>query len=154
MYTIKKRFGEYPFAHRQHNHQGHCAFVHGHNWQFEIELTADKLDYNGFVYDFGKFKELKKWFTHMFDHTLLINIDDPMRGWFEENQIQGNVLVRERVWDLRIIPCGSAEELARFVFEHVQTYLATHDAECVSVTVYEDGKNSATYFEGPATWKK
>lgn len=136
MYTITKKFGSYPFAHRQHNHDGHCALVHGHNWYFEITLTSDKLDKNGFVYDFGKFKKLKKWFDYMFDHTLLINADDPELPFFQSNT---------KYWALRIVDCGSAENLAEFVFKHVEKYLQDSDATIVSCSAFEDEKNSATY---------
>lgn len=136
MYTITKKFGSYPFAHRQHNHEGHCALVHGHNWFFEITLTSKTLDENGFVYDFGKFKELKKWFDYTFDHTLLINADDPELPFFESNK---------KYWALRVVECGSAERLAEYVFKHVETYLQGSGATILSCTAYEDEKNSATY---------
>lgn len=136
MYTITKKFGSYPFAHRQHNHNGHCALVHGHNWYFEITLMSDELDENGFVYDFGKFKDLKQWFNYMFDHTLLINADDPELPFFQQN---------EKYWSLRIIDCGSAELLAKMIYEYVEEYLNDSKAKIVSCTVFEDEKNSSTY---------
>ena len=143
MYQISKTFGEYPFGHRQHMHDGHCKFVHGHNWRFRIEMQSETLDQNGFVYDFGKFKELKKWFDYMFDHTLLINGDDPMIDFFKENEIVNNC----KIWDMRIVPSGSAENLAKYIYEHIeQEYIQkTSKYRLVSVTVLEDSKNTATY---------
>lgn len=141
MFYIEKTFGEYPFAHRQHTHDGHCRFVHGHNWRFTLKLTAKQLDENGFIYDFGKFKTLKSWFNNMFDHTILINDDDPLKNWFlEHKEVMGYT-----IFDIRIVPSGSAENLAEFIAKHVQNYLLTSKAKLVSVTVHEDNKNSATY---------
>lgn len=82
MHRVTKVFKGYPFAHRQHTHDGHCRLIHGHNWDFEIALEADQLDENGFVYDFGKFGWLKEWLENMFDHTLLLNKDDPQLNFF------------------------------------------------------------------------
>jgi len=39
MITCTKKFGEYPFAHRQPLHDGMCKLVHGHNWTFEVEFV-------------------------------------------------------------------------------------------------------------------
>lgn len=76
MYQIRKKFGPYPAAHKQHLHKGHCRLVHGHNWTFEIKLQSTAVDQNGFVYDFGEFKALKATFEQVFDHTFLINSAD------------------------------------------------------------------------------
>ena len=142
MYKITKTFGEYPFAHRQHVHRGHCKYVHGHNWRFKVELESETLDENGFVYDFGNFKDLKKWFEEMFDHTLLINHDDPMKDWFVDNAKQDCGLI----WDLRIVDSGSAEKLAEFVGFYIIGYLAEYlDVRLISVTVMEDNKNAAIW---------
>ena len=56
MITCTKRYDNLPFAHRQPNHEGHCSLIHGHNWSFEFEFKASKLDGNGFVIDFGDLK--------------------------------------------------------------------------------------------------
>ena len=42
--TCSKRYSDIPFAHRQHKHDGHCAFIHGHNWAFELTFVATSLD--------------------------------------------------------------------------------------------------------------
>jgi len=139
MYQIKKKFGPYPFAHRQHKHNGHCSFVHGHNWYFEVILEGDELDDVGFVYDFGKFKRFKHWLEYMFDHTLLINKDDPNIDDFIERNGE--------LWDMREVDGGSSELIAKTVFEFLHALLNnTMDSDkLVSVRVIEDEKNSAIY---------
>lgn len=152
MYTITKKYKDFPAAHRQHRHDGHCAHVHGHNWSFEFTFASDHLDENGFVMDFGKMRFIKDWLTEMFDHTLLINENDPEARFFLDHHIGGG----KRLWDVRIIPNGSAEDLAQYVWMNISDI--TQDVwneegyegpcpELISVTVYEDDKNCATFIK-------
>jgi 6-pyruvoyltetrahydropterin/6-carboxytetrahydropterin synthase len=142
MYHIKKRFNAFPFAHRQWTHDGHCAFVHGHNWNFIVELKSETLDDNGFVYDFGKFKTFKVWLADMFDHTCLINSNDPELERMES-------LAADNLIDLRIVTSCSCEGLAEMIYDHLEHTVeddgSRYGAKLVSVTVEEDYKNSATY---------
>lgn len=144
MHKIKKVFKDYPFAHRQPTHDGHCKLVHGHNWDFEIVLECDELDGNGFVYDFGKFKWLRSWFEKMFDHTCLINEDDPELSLFKVLESQG-------LLDLRVVKSCSSEGLAELVYEELRMRLSG-DPDCKQrgvkvsyVMVHEDVHNSAIY---------
>ena len=57
--TCTKTYFDVPFAHRQHLHDGHCSFVHGHNWDIRVTFGCERTDENGFVVDFGKLKFLK-----------------------------------------------------------------------------------------------
>ena len=54
-----KAYSGIPFAHRAPFHDGHCRFVHGHNWGFVFTFKSITNDINNFVFDFGKLKELK-----------------------------------------------------------------------------------------------
>lgn len=161
MYQIKKKFAGYPFAHRQPNHSGHCKLIHGHNWDFEICLESQTLDENGFVYDFGKFKWLKEWLEDMFDHTLLLNQDDPelryltrvLRNQLDDEMIAGKVPEVTQFAKIHIVPCCSSEGLAKYVYDYIENHFETPPQtelgiKVVSVTVYEDDKNQATYFGG------
>ena len=141
---ITKRFGEYPFAHRQPTHAGHCAQVHGHGWVFDVSFTSDRTDESGFIVDFGKMDALKARFTEMFDHTLLISKSDPKLGVFLALHQEGLASVVQ-------VDDGSCEGLARLVFfETVRWIVACPDlvergVKVVSVTCHEDSKNSATH---------
>ena len=151
MYTITKKYKDFPAAHRQHNHDGHCAYVHGHNWSFELTFASDHLDENGFVMDFGKMKFIKEWLTEMFDHTLLINENDPEIDHFLNHDVHGGK--GKQLWDVRVIPNGSAEDLAGLVFDEVSILMEERRQdnrplpELISVTVYEDDKNCATFIK-------
>lgn len=148
--TCTKMFPEFPFAHRQHNHDGHCAFIHGHNWDFGLTFAADKLDENEFVVDFGKLKWIRSWLTERFDHTLLLNEDDPHLAYLEDHLTPclSNQTGACFAKIIRVPNCG-AEGLGRWVLEQLNQAFAADPAyrarnvHVQSVTVYEDSKNSA-----------
>lgn len=157
MTTCKKKFLELPFAHRQHNHDGHCALIHGHNWTFEFTFAADRLDANEFVVDFGRLKWLRAWLEERFDHTLLLNRDDPhlelLERMLTENLLNPGCCAFAKI--VAVPNCG-AEGLARWVLEQVNKEFehlgqSTHPdylerrVHVAAVTVYEDSRNSATY---------
>ena len=140
MLTITKKFTDIPFGHRQAKHDGHCRWGHGHDWAFELTFTAEKLDENGFVIDFGKMGFLKDYFLGTYDHSFLISKDDPARETFE--QMDAADLIR-----LRVVEDCSCEGLAVKLFSECNrlTNSATQGRVMVTkVTVYEDSKNSAT----------
>jgi 6-pyruvoyltetrahydropterin/6-carboxytetrahydropterin synthase len=138
--TCKKRFSDYPFSHRQPRHDGHCAWLHGHNWDFEIEFSASELDDNGFVIDFGKMAFIKEFLTKYFDHTFVIPEDDAQIHIWED-------LCKKNLIDLKIVPDASAEGLAVWIMNKVNDLVMNHTNNRVHVslvTVWEDSKNSAT----------
>lgn len=150
MITCTKKFENFPFAHRQHNHDGHCRLIHGHNWSFEFEFVTNTPDGNGFVIDFGKMSWLKVWLADHFDHTLVLNKDDPMLGHLTRSLTSSPLMFSPGYNLAKIItvPNGGAEGLARYVFDCVNSLLQDETNARVflkRVTVFEDSKNSATY---------
>jgi 6-pyruvoyltetrahydropterin/6-carboxytetrahydropterin synthase len=157
MFTCTKKFTDFPFAHRQHNHGGHCRFIHGHNWAFEFTFASRERDRNGFVVDFGDLKWIKDFLTDMFDHTLVLNLDDPALGYLkaalvpEQEAVSlafNTPLLAHPFADIRVVPNAGAEGLADFVFEEINRRILSYTNErvfLVSVTVFEDSKNSATF---------
>ncbi|QDP54822.1 MAG: putative 6-carboxy-5 6 7 8-tetrahydropterin synthase [Prokaryotic dsDNA virus sp.] len=144
--TITKRYENLPAAHRQPNHDGHCRLIHGHNWAFDITLQCVKLDENGFVVDVGKMKLIRSWLENRFDHTLLLNADDPIRG-------ESQLAVLQQLSKVVIVDNCGMEGLARYVLEHVNILIEhaleledwkERGVQVVSVTCFEDTKNSAT----------
>ena len=153
--TCSKVFGEFPFAHRQHNHDGHCALIHGHNWNFKITFAADKLDLNEFVVDFGKLKWIRSWLDSNFDHTLVLNADDPLLEYLK------NGLLSKSLAKIVEVPNGGAEGLARWILEQLNAALSGTSAgvpqewvdrhvRVIAVEVFEDSKNSARVSLEPA----
>lgn len=157
-HVITKDFGKYPAAHRQFSHAGHCRFVHGHDWGFEVCLASvsdadgavvnSGLDDNGFVFDFGQFQPIKEWLRQMFDHTCLISEADPQLATFRELNEQG--LIR-----LIVLPSVSCEGLAVLFFRAMVDFTVKQGVadrvQVRSVTVHEDDKNSVTYSESTPT---
>lgn len=142
--TVTKRYENLKAAHRQWKHPGHCKFVHGENWSFEIMFSADKVDSCGFVVDFGRLRPLRYALDSWFDHTLLIDEDDPERMRFEQ-------LDADKLCDIRVVKSCSAEGLAELVFL-IATQIIENNAdmrergvEVRRVVCFEDNKNSATY---------
>ena len=144
--TCTKIYSDMPFAHRQWRHDGHCALIHGHNWTFEITFSANQLDVNGFVVDFGKLKPLKSWLDSMFDHTLVLSADDPQLAMLKHN-LQSNCFAK-----VVAVPNCGAEGLARYLFHQINERLDivvadydVRDVQVYRVVVREDSKNFATY---------
>lgn len=141
MITCTKRFGEYPAAHRQPDHDGHCALIHGHNWSFEITFGAKERDINGFVVDFGKLGFVKDFLAEHFDHTMLVRTNDPKREVFEQ-------MAKDNLLWLYVMPDVSCEGLAEWVWQEVSKLVSSHTSGrvlVVKVVCFEDLKNSATY---------
>jgi len=159
--TITKLFPEFPFAHRQPAHDGHCALLHGHNWSLEFTFACETPEEGtGFVVDFGKLKTLRKWLEDRFDHTLVLNETDPFLEYFQEQleEVRFNCTSPSSVELAKIIPVPdcSCEGLAQWLLVEINKQFfelggVKADLDCVrrkvqvtKVTVYEDSKNSAT----------
>lgn len=149
MHTVTKSYRDLPAAHRQPKHDGHCRWIHGHSWGFDITFTCGELDENGFVIDVGKLGVVKDFLEDTFDHTLLLNVDDPFR-----NEITEFVLsYRDDLAKIRAVPNCGMEGLAEYVYVMVvglidaESFDVTfrRNLRVVEVTCWEDSKNSATY---------
>mgnify|MGYP003660852276 CR=1 FL=1 len=151
--TITKRYTNLPFGHRQPNHDGHCRFIHGHNWAFEFEFDCDELEpKTGFVVDFGKLKAWKGKLEAAFDHTLVLNEDDPLAVLLEEAQSRLAASIDVGKWlELVTVNDCSCEGIAVHTFTELnewlgnQNDLAMRGVRCIRCTVFEDDKNSATF---------
>jgi 6-pyruvoyltetrahydropterin/6-carboxytetrahydropterin synthase len=150
MYTCTKKFANFPFAHRQPAHKGHCSLIHGHNWAFVFTFGCKHLEPGTeFVVDFGDLKWLKAMLEELFDHTLVLNADDPQLEYLR------NVLVNFQsglefrpLARLVLVPNCGAEGLAAFLYDEVNRQLyARYNGRVFlhAVVVEEDEKNSAAY---------
>lgn len=105
-HNIVKRL-HFCYGHRLLDYEGKCARAHGHNGILEVELSSEKLDQRGMVYDFGDVKSyLKEFIDREIDHRMLLREDDPMVAALEG--------VGERVFIMKQNP--TAENIAKLIF--------------------------------------
>ena len=138
-YRSSKILGGYPCAHRKWRHDGHCAWIHGYARTFTFWFEAYHRDENGFVMDFGQLKEVHAWLSERFDHTTLIDADDPLLEDFYALEAKG-------ACKLVVLEDVGMEGTAKFVFDWVDAWVKAKTNERVwlrSVEVRETEKNSA-----------
>jgi 6-pyruvoyltetrahydropterin/6-carboxytetrahydropterin synthase len=105
---------------------GPCAWpnYHGHSYICDVTVAGAIDPITGFVVDLGLLDDiLRREVRERFDHRNL-NLDIPE---FADGQL---------------VPSG--ENVAKYIFEHVQTSLGDH-GRVVAVTVAEDETLSVTY---------
>ncbi len=146
-FSCSKHFEGYPCCHRQWKHPGHCSFVHGYSRSFTFWFNSKTLDENGFVVDFSRFQDLEKKLKEHFDHTFLVNKDDPYMNFWTE-------LHSKKALDLRIMENVGMESTAELVWGWANSILHQRDSGrtcCSRVKASENNFNSA-YFELIPDW--
>ena len=140
MITCEKTYADIPFAHRQHRHDGHCAFLHGHNWTIIITFDCKELDENGFVVDFGKLGYIRDWIEEHLDHACVFNDDDPLKDELINSAPQA--------FKPYVVKNCSCEGMAKHLYEVFNPMVARETGGRVRVEkikVLEDSRNCATY---------
>ena len=155
-----KIFDNYSVAIRQWKAaHSHCQLLHGYALEFKVwfeskENDVDKqLDEMNWIMDYGGFKDtdakptpgngLKKWMDSMFDHTTLIEKDDPQLESFKMLEELG-------ACKLVIMDVIGAEAAAKLVFDHFNERMALTGGgrvKVVKVECWEAKKNSSIYME-------
>ncbi|MGB0638556.1 MAG: 6-carboxytetrahydropterin synthase [Myxococcota bacterium] len=136
-----KTYRNLPCAHRRWRHDGHCAHVHGYSRSFTFVFRCQERTENGFVMDFGKLKPVKAWLEDHYDHTLLLDADDPLLPKFRDLEAEG-------ACKLVVYDDVGMEGSARFVFDFVAPWVQTNSdgrVQLESVECRENDKNSAIY---------
>ena len=148
-FTCSKHYLGYPCCHRQWRHTGHCRFVHGYSRSFTFWFAAKKLDHYGFVVDFSSLKPLEQKLRNHFDHTFLVNSDDPLLS-------EWKVLHEEGALDLRIMDNVGMESTSQLVWQWANSFLFERDQGrtcCWRSEARENDSNSAS-FELIPDWYK
>ncbi len=141
MYISTKKFIGYPCAHRQWKDEGHCKFIHGYSREFTFWFKAKNLDEKKWVMDFGGFKEFKLFLDDYFDHSCLINSDDPELPLFKE-------MDKKEIIKLRILDNVGMEGTSEFLFHKMNDYLdkiTQGRVWCFKVETRENEKNSGIF---------
>ncbi len=145
-----KRFDNFSCALRQHKAKhSHCQLLHGYAFEFKVwfesteDLEENQLDEMSWIVDFGIFSRngLKDWLNDKFDHTTLIEKDDPQLESFKWMQELGilKLVVMERM---------GAESMAKMVFDKFNDVFSKTEGgriKIVKVECFENSKNSSIY---------
>ncbi len=148
-FSCSKHFPDYPCTHRQWRHPGHCHFVHGYSRSFTFYFGAVQLDKYGFVVDFSSLRDLEQELRNQFDHTFLINSDDPLRSDWER-------LDKEGALKLRVMENVGMESTSRLVWGWANELLLSRDKGrtcCWRTTTHENATNAASYLQIPSWFK-
>lgn len=143
-YISTKVFDNYSVALRQWKAQhSHCQLLHGYALKFKAWFEADTLDEMNWVVDFGGFGHngFKEWMNEMFDHTMLIEQDDPYRDLFEQ-------MALSKLCKVHFLDRMGCESLAKLVFNKLEYILANQEGgrcRVIKVEVFENDKNSGIY---------
>jgi 6-pyruvoyltetrahydropterin/6-carboxytetrahydropterin synthase len=142
MYTSTKFFKEIgPCAYRNWKSDTDCYLLHGYDRSFKFVFGCENLDKQGFVVDFGGLKEIKRQLEDWFDHTVILQADDPLVHSFRELTKKGHC-------KLQTFPLISCEGLAQYVGEYVDELLMARTngrSFVLSCEMIEAVKNSAIY---------
>jgi 6-pyruvoyltetrahydropterin/6-carboxytetrahydropterin synthase len=155
-YQSTKLFDNYSVAIRQHKAvHSHCKLLHGYALKFKVWFESREQDVNkqldemNWIMDYGGFKSkpigngLKDWMNDMWDHTLLIENDDPYLDFFES-------AAQEGVCKLVVMSPIGAESAAKLTFDKMNEVLSKTGGGRVKVTkveCWENDKNSSIYTE-------
>ena len=147
-----KTFDNFSVALRQWKAQhSHCQLLHGYALEFKVwfaskdELEEDQLDEMNWIVDYGIFSrnDLRNWLNHMFDHTTLIEKDDPQLESFQFLEELG-------LCHLRVMDKIGAESMAKLVFDKFNDVFSKTEGgrvKVVRVECFENTKNSSIYEE-------
>ena len=126
---------------RQPNAHSHCKFLHGYSLQFKFTFSAEYLDKNNWVIDFGGLKPLKAWLEETFDHKVVLDREDPTMYKFAELENAG-------LAEITILDGVGVEMFAYHAWKEANR-LAREMSEgrcrCIEVECAEHGANSAIY---------
>ena len=94
--------------------------MHGYDRSFTVHFAARSLDSCGFVVDFSSLRPLEQQLRQQFDHTFLVNVDDPLMEEWER-------LDRLGALDLRVMDNVGMEASAQLVWTWANALLLERD---------------------------
>ena len=152
MFKSTKLFDGFSCCFRQWKAETtHCRFLHGYGISFRVTFEG-QLDHRNWVWDFGGMKRAKtkidnmspkEWMDHMFDHTVLVAIDDPDLKVFQ-------TMYDNDIIQLRVVEATGAEKFAEFIYNKLNPFVQEETngrVKVKQVEFREHGKNSAIYSE-------
>ena len=105
IYKSTKYFKEIgPCAYRNWRSDTDCYLLHGYCRSFKFVFGCKNLDRQGFVVDFGGLKDVKNQLQAWFDHTVILQSDDPILPVMEQLEAEGHC-------NLQTFPLISSEHI-------------------------------------------
>ena len=146
-FSCSKSYEDFPCSHRQWQHKGHCRYVHGYSRAFTFWFKAKELDHNGFIVDFSSLKPLERKLRDHFDHTFLVNKDDPLLNHWNELNSLGAL-------DLRVMENVGMEYSSKLIWIWANEYLKTVEGgrACCWKTESRENKSNGAYFQKIPKW--
>jgi 6-pyruvoyltetrahydropterin/6-carboxytetrahydropterin synthase len=109
-------------AHQLRGYKGKCENLHGHNYKVEIYARGRELDNIGLLVDFGELKAAADEVVRYLDHRNINELPP---------------------FDRELNP--SAENLARYILEHVAAACGDERVRVYKVRCFETPTSVATY---------
>lgn len=109
-------------AHQLRGYKGKCENLHGHNYKIEIYARGRELDNIGLLVDFGELKSAADEIVQYLDHRNINELPP---------------------FDVELNP--SAENLARYILEHVAARVSDERVKVYKVRCFETPTSVATY---------
>jgi 6-pyruvoyltetrahydropterin/6-carboxytetrahydropterin synthase len=122
MYEIKV-IGEFSSAHKLKSYKGKCENLHGHNWKVELIVAGEILNSIGLLVDFQILKKKLNIVLKNLDHKNLNLIP-----FFRDKN-------------------PSSENIAFFIYKKMEQILKGYPLKVKKVTVWENEKQCASYYE-------
>jgi 6-pyruvoyltetrahydropterin/6-carboxytetrahydropterin synthase len=145
MSIVITREHEICAGHRVYGHEGACRNLHGHQYKFELTVTADTLDSIGRVIDFSVIKTLLcEWLDKNWDHKMLLWNKDTL--YMSLRASESFVFCHDSSSVIGL-PCNpTVENLAKYFVEDIAPGLLLNTGvTLVQVKLWETSKCSATY---------
>ena len=144
-YQSTKVFDNYSVALRQWKAaHSHCELLHGYALKFKVTFVGN-LDELNWVCDFGCYKRngIKDHMNYMFDHTTIVEKDDPELNSFKNLEEKGLI-------QLRILNHVGCEKFAEYVFNYIDTKVFEETegrVRVLKVESFEGGTNNSALYE-------
>jgi 6-pyruvoyltetrahydropterin/6-carboxytetrahydropterin synthase len=123
MFEIRVEAG-FAAAHFLADYHGKCENLHGHNYKVYAHFRGQELDGGGMLVDFAAAKKMLRTVCDLLDHT---NLND--MAVFAQNP--------------------SAERIARYIFDEMQTTFSDGNAKLFAIDVFETPGSRARYMAHP-----
>ena len=148
MHSIEKEY-KFEYAHRLMNHKGDCKNIHGHSARIKVEIfSIDINEHTGMIIDFGHLGFISSYFDQKFDHTLILNNQDPLFHLLKDSEIGKDFKIRMFQGE------PTSENFARAMAYDILVGIEDKERnilnlpvkiEKIKITFWETAKNSATF---------